>query len=83
MDLVALITSIPGVGPYIPYVVALGGVCAVVCTVLPAPTTTSNTAYNVFYKAVNWCALNIGRAKNAGPVATSVTAPVVVVPETK
>lgn len=65
MDLVSLITSIPGIGPFIPYIVAFGGVCAVIATVLPPPAAGAKTAYVVLYQAVNWCALNIGHAKNA------------------
>jgi hypothetical protein len=65
MDLVSLVTSIPGVGPVVPYLVAFGGVCAVVATVLPPPAAPTG-AYAALYKAVNWAALNIGHAKNAG-----------------
>lgn len=46
------------------YAAAFGGVCAVICTVLPAPSKKSCKAYVVFYKIINWCGANIGRARN-------------------
>ena len=64
MDLWNLIASIPGVGPYLPYVAALGVCCAAIATVLPPPKSTTG-AYALVYKAVNYIGLNLGHARNA------------------
>ena len=50
-------------------VAAIGGVCALICAFLPAPTNESSALYRVAYKLLNWCAMNIGKAKNADDVA--------------
>lgn len=43
---------------------AVGGVCALVSTMLPVPGDTSGTFYKVIYKAVNWAGCNWGKACN-------------------
>lgn len=65
MDLVTLAAAIPWIGPYIPDIVAFGGVCLVLSTVMPPPGAGSNKAYAIIYQAVNWVAFNYGHAKNA------------------
>jgi len=60
------ITSIPGIGPYLPYITTAVTVAAAVATVLPAPSATSPAWYRGAYSVVNWVALNLGRAKNTG-----------------
>lgn len=50
-------------------IAALGGVCAFVAAFLSAPSENSSKVYKVFYSLVNWCAMNIGKAKNADDVA--------------
>lgn len=67
MDPITLVESIPAVGPYIPYVVAAGAIAAAIATILPAPSPAGNKVYAVVYTAINWLALNVGKAKNAAP----------------
>ena len=50
-------------------IAALGGICAFVCAFLDAPTAESSKLYKVVYSLLNWCAMNIGKAKNADDVA--------------
>lgn len=64
MDLITAIASIPGIGPALPYVGALGVVSAVLATALPPPANTAST-YGRIYTAVNWLGLNFGHARNA------------------
>lgn len=64
MDLWTVITSIPGIGPAVPYLTALIAVCAALATALPPPAS-KGSAYWWFYSAVNYIALNLGHAKNA------------------
>ena len=65
MDLMNAISSIPGIGPFLPYVVAIVAVCASVAPFLPPPSKPGNTTYSVIYSTVNYIALNLGHAKNA------------------
>lgn len=65
MDLWSFIASIPGIGPYLPYIAAFGLICAAVATILPPPKNTSGGAYALVYRAVNYIGLNIGHARNA------------------
>jgi hypothetical protein len=72
MDLVTLVTSIPGVGPYLPYVIAFGTICSAIATLLPPPLAGGSPIYATIYRLVNWMALNIGHARNASaPAPTS------------
>lgn len=50
--------------PVLPYVMALGGVCLTLSTVIPPPAS-ATSIYGRVYTAVNWMAFNFGRAKNA------------------
>lgn len=68
MDLWTTINAIPGVGPYLPYIMAAVTICAAICTVLPAPKADAPKAYVTVYKVLNWIALNLGHAKNAASV---------------
>jgi hypothetical protein len=70
MDLWTALAAIPGVGPYLPYIAAVGLVCAALSTALPPPSGKSN-AYAIFYRAVNFLGLNFGHAKNAGAPAAA------------
>jgi hypothetical protein len=73
MDLIALIQSIPGAGPYIPYILLAMVLCAIIATCLPGPTADSSTFYKFIYALVNKIALNFGRAANlAAPSSTGV-----------
>ncbi len=54
MDPVAALLAIPGVGPYVPYLLFASAVAtALVNFVLPAPTATSNTVYTVIFNALH------------------------------
>ena len=66
MDLISLIMSIPGVGPYIPYITLAVTIASAIATALPAPAADSGNAYKALYGALNWIALNKGHATNAG-----------------
>ena len=63
MDLSALIASVPGIGPYIPWITAVVTLCAVLCPMLQAPASKTG-AYYVIYQIINTIALNFGHAKN-------------------
>lgn len=49
-------------------IAALGGVCAFICAFLDAPTSESSKLYKVVYSLLNWCGMNLGKAKNADDV---------------
>lgn len=68
MDIMDQLTAIPAIGPYLPYIMLMGVVASIVATALPAPGPASGAAYAGIYRAVNWLALNIGHARNAGDV---------------
>lgn len=63
MDLIALISAIPGIGPALPYLSLFVAICAAIATKLPAPA--GSTSYGVFYQVVNFIGMNFGEAKNA------------------
>lgn len=65
MDLMQLIASVPGVGPYLPYITLAIAVCALVATALPPPTDASAGWYRAVYQLVNLIAANKGHAANA------------------
>lgn len=72
MDPLTLIQSIPGVGPYIPYLTLVMAICAALCVAMPAPKTTSG-AYYIFYQIVSTLAANFGHAKNlSAPESTGI-----------
>lgn len=64
MDLIALLQSVPGAGPYLPYIPIVIAIGAAVGVVLPAPKPKASSAYRVLYWIVQWCALNKGHAVN-------------------
>ena len=55
-------------GSYAGLVLSLMGVCAAVAALLPAPGEDSGAVYRVIYKVLNFCAVNVGRARNADDV---------------
>lgn len=72
MDLIALIQSIPGIGPVIPYLALACTIAAIICTMIPAPKTTSG-AYYVLYQIINTLAANVGHAKSlSAPESTGI-----------
>lgn len=64
MDLIALLSSIPAIGPYLPYVLVVFGIASIVMTVLPPPKSAASL-YGYIYTAINLAAQNYGQAKNA------------------
>jgi hypothetical protein len=63
MDLLQMIQSVPGVGPYLPYVLMLFGTSAVIAAQLPTPR--SSGLYSVVYGVVNLLGHNYNQARNA------------------
>ena len=69
MDILAMIQAVPGVGPYLPTVLAVFGICAVVAAQLPPPLATgwrSGPIYLVVYQVINLLAHNYNQAANVG-----------------
>lgn len=60
----AIWSSLPD--SWLVYVTAVVAMCAAICTVLPAPKEDGSKVYKVFYQAMQWIALNIGKARNGG-----------------
>lgn len=58
-----LITSIPGIGPAIPWITLAVAIASLLAAVMPAPTETSG-AYYAIYQVVNTIAANFGHGKN-------------------
>lgn len=69
MDIMTLLAQIPGIGPVLPYIVALGAICAALSTVLPPPK--GSGVYATVYRAINLIGLNIGHASNANAPSSS------------
>ena len=63
MDLLTALAQIPGIGPFLPYLLLAATVSSALATVLPPPP--PGTFYAQVYGLVNWLALNVGKAKNA------------------
>lgn len=64
MDIITLIQAVPGVGPYLPSVLVVFGICAVTAAQLPPPKS-ARSAYSVLYQLVNLLAHNYNQARNA------------------
>lgn len=52
-------------GSWAGIVCAIIALCAAIAVALPAPNDQSNSVYRVIYKALNWIAMNWGKATNA------------------
>jgi hypothetical protein len=78
MDIIAMIQAVPGVGPFLPYVLVVFGICAVVAAQLPPPKSTSSL-YGLVYQLVNLLGHNYNQARNVLAPATKTT-PVVTPP---
>lgn len=64
-DLILLIERVPYGGRvivWLPLCITLG---AMLATIIPAPASDSSVYYRALYRVLQWCALNIGAAKNA------------------
>ena len=69
MDILAMIQAVPGVGPYLPVILMVFGICAVVAAQLPPPLATgwrSGPIYLVAYQVINLLAHNYNQAANIG-----------------
>jgi hypothetical protein len=77
MDIIAMIQAVPGVGPYLPYVLVVFGICALVAAQLPPPKSTGSL-YGLVYQFVNLLGHNYNQARNA--LATPAKAPSVTPP---
>lgn len=64
MDIIAMLQAVPGAGPYLPYILVVFGICAVVAAQLPPPKT-SGSIYDAIYRCVNLLGQNYNHATNA------------------
>lgn len=64
MDIISTIEAVPGVGPCLPYILMVFGICAVVAAQLPPPAQ-AGSLYAVVYRLVNLLAQNYNQARNA------------------
>lgn len=64
MDFMTWLNSIPGIGPYLPYISAIISITAIIATVLPDPKD-RNSVYAGFYRVIHWAALHLGQSKSA------------------
>jgi len=62
-NVLGMIEAVPGVGPYLPYILMLFGACAVVAAQLPPPK--SGGIYATIYGLMNMLGQNYNQAKNA------------------
>lgn len=71
--IVAMVQSIPYVGPFAVLIPPIVLLASVIATMLPAPVPTSNVVYKFFYATVQRCALNKGHAVNlSDPASTGI-----------
>jgi hypothetical protein len=64
MDIIAMLQAVPGAGPYLPYILVVFGICAIVAAQLPPPKT-SGSVYDAIYRCVNLLGQNYNHATNA------------------
>jgi hypothetical protein len=77
MNIIAVIQAVPGVGPYLPYLLIVFGICAVIAAQLPPPSS-ATSLYGLVYQCVNLLGHNYNQARNVfiAPAKTaSVTPP--------
>ncbi len=65
MDLMTALAAIPGIGPWLPYIVLAVTLAAAVATQMPAPGPADGGFYKMTYGILQWVALNKGHATNA------------------
>lgn len=58
-----LITSIPGIGPYLPWITLAIALASLLASAMPAPASASGVYYAI-YQVVNTIAANFGHGKN-------------------
>ena len=64
-----MINSIPGIGPYLPWVGVAVAICSALATALPPGK--SGSAYGTFRNLVRWVGLNFGHAPKSNTPAGS------------
>jgi len=64
MDVMTALAQIPGIGPVLPYLIALVGLCAALAAILPPPKVEGGL-YARIYGVVNFIGVNIGHATNS------------------
>ncbi len=70
LDVVTALERLPYGGKLVAWVPMLIMAGALLATVVAPPASDASTAYRVFYRGLQWCALNVGRARNSSdPVA--------------
>jgi hypothetical protein len=74
MDIIALLQALPGVGPYLPYILVVFGICAVLAAQLPPPRQSGST-YDVIYRVVNLLGQNYRQARNVSAPSRSAVPP--------
>ena len=65
VDLILLIQQIPYAGPVIVWIPIVIGAGAALATVIGAPAMDAPLWRWVLYRALQWCAVNVGKARNA------------------
>lgn len=58
MELIAAIQAIPGIGPYLPWVMLVMVIASLLAPVIPPE-------WGVAYRIINILAANVGKARNA------------------
>jgi hypothetical protein len=64
MDLITAVSTIPGIGPAMPYIASAVVLAAVIAPALPPPAAPG--IYAAVYRLINLLAVNVGHARNAG-----------------
>jgi hypothetical protein len=71
-DWMTIIQSIPGIGPFLPYIPVVITVCTLLSTAMPGPTV-KHGVYYYFYQVVDTVAINMGHAQNlSAPESTGI-----------
>lgn len=65
MDLMQIVSSVPGIGPFLPYVAFVVALAAFLARFMPPPAAGASTGYAAAYWLVNRLAQNDGHAANA------------------
>lgn len=68
MELMEAIATAPGIGPYLPYIALLVALCSALAPMVPP-------SAGWLYLVVNFVALNMGHARNAGDVRDAASKP--------
>lgn len=55
-------------GNYWQYVLAVIGIASILAAFVPAPKEDASILYKALYRILQWCSVNVGKAKNANDV---------------